>query len=94
MREMFQTPGYKPYLEALRALQAARVRDLLKGGLSERKIGSVEGALETLNILGHMPDEINHQLHTAQEEQESKDETNRQNTVHEISLTGRSRRRG
>jgi hypothetical protein len=58
-------------LEALRALQAAKVRGLLKGGLSERYIGKVEGALEILETLGHLPDEVRAQLEAAEKEQQN-----------------------
>jgi len=44
----------------------------LKGDLSEAKINRIQGSLETLNILGHMPTEVNMQLETAQKEEERK----------------------
>jgi hypothetical protein len=62
LHQMFLMPGYKQYLEGLRALQAAEVRKLLEGDLNERSVGRVEGALTTLETLARYPEQVDQML--------------------------------
>jgi hypothetical protein len=65
LREMFQTPGYKQYLEALRALQAKELRRLLS---DTRLAEQVKGSTRVLEMLGHLPEEVEVQLEAAEKE--------------------------